>query len=221
MTVNQSEGERRAPPNAHGCFRMRPIEVSDADIVSGWYQQLDDVSIFDRQVPLPINQTDAATLIQALVNDHEKEKCHWFLTEDAQGAAVGMCGLENINMLHGHAILPMFIAERWRRSGVGIRMACMMIDLAFKQLRLNRVATLHRADNTASEVLLNRLGFKKEGTSRQSWFSQGQYYDVVNVAVLVDEWMQMRSKLLAELSTDVIVELGPRHSIHWCWPEKN
>lgn len=200
---------------------MRPIEVSDADTVATWYQQLEDVSIFDRQIPLPINQAEVMTLIKSLISDQEKEKCRWFLTENADGDAVGIAGLENINMLHGHAILPVFIAEPWRRSGVGIRMACMMIDLAFKQLRLNRVATLHRADNIPSEVLLKRLGFKSEGTSRQSWFSHGQYFDLKNVAVLVDEWNQIREKLHSELSPKVTIELGPRHSAEWCWPNRN
>ncbi|MFK7857523.1 MAG: GNAT family N-acetyltransferase [Granulosicoccus sp.] len=222
MTLNQSTRDEHSTLKIQGSsYRMRPIEVSDADVVAAWYQQLDDVSIFDRQIPLPINPAEVLTLITSLVNDQKKDKCRWFITENAQGDAVGMAGLENINMLHGHAILPVFIAEPWRRTGVGIRMACMMIDLAFRQLRLNRVATIHRSDNTASEVLLDRLGFKKEGISRQCWFSHGRYFDLMNVSILVDEWNQIRVKLLAELSTDIIVELGPRPSTDWCWPERN
>ena len=114
--------------------------------------------------------------------------------------------------------MPLFIAEPWRRSGVGIRMACMMIDLAFKQLRLHRVATVYRADNVATEKLVNRLGFKQEGISRQCWFSHGQYFDLMNVGVLEDEWEQTRVKLRAELNPDVTVELGPRSSEIWSWP---
>lgn len=220
MTLDQSERVKHSTVNGPESFRMRPIELSDADVVAGWYQQLEDVSIFDRQTPLPINQAEVITLVESLVGDQEKEKCRWFITENLKGTAVGMAGLESINMLHGHAIMPVFIAEPWRRSGIGIRMACMMIDLAFKQLRLNRVATIHRADNTASEVLLNRLGFKSEGTSRQCWFSQGQYFDLMNVAVLADEWNIARNRLLSELSPDLILELGPRPSADWCWPRR-
>jgi RimJ/RimL family protein N-acetyltransferase len=121
-------------------------------------------------------------------------------------------------MLHGNAIMPVFIAEPWRRSGVGILMACMIIDLAFKQLRLHRITTIYRADNTASDSLLSRLGFKQEGTSRQSWFSQGQYFDLLHVGLLVDEWEKVRLKLRAELSPAVSMELGPRPSAIWSWP---
>lgn len=218
MALSNSKREGPHTWDHQESFRMRPIEASDAPIVAIWYKQLEDISIFDRQTPLPLNHTDVVSLVESLVNNQEKEKCRWFVTETAAGDPVGMGGLECINLLHGHAIMPIFIAEPWRRSGIGIRMACMIVDLAFKQLRLNRVATVHRADNNASELLLNRLGFTIEGTSRQSWFSQGKYFDMINVAVLVDEWNQIRSKLLTELSSDIIVELGPKPSNIWCWP---
>ena len=221
MVLDQSEGAEHSAVSSQHSFRMRPIELSDADVVSGWYQQLEDVSIFDRQTPLPMNQLDVTNLVQSLISDQQQEKCRWFITENHDSTAVGMAGLESINMLHGHAIMPVFIAEPWRRSGIGIRMACMMVDLAFKQLRLNRVATIHRADNSASEELLKRLGFKIEGTSRQCWFSQGQYFDLMNVAVLADEWNKIRDTLLSELSPDIILELGPRPSADWCWPRRN
>ena len=221
MAVKQARQQRQSTSKNQRRFRMRPIEVLDADIVAGWYQKIEDVSIFDRQVPLPINHSDVIALVKSLAADQEKEKCRWFIAETIEGEAVGMAGLEAINLLHGNAIMPVFIAEPWRRSGVGIRMACMMIDLAFKQLRLHRVATVYRADNTASAALLSRLGFKPEGISRQSWFSLGQHFDLMNVGVLADEWEQTRLKLRTELDPAVSVELGPGSSEIWCWPGRD
>ena len=163
MAVKQARQQRQSTSKNQRRFRMRPIEVLDADVVAGWYQQIEDVSIFDRQLPLPINHSEVIALVKSLAADQEKEKCRWFIAETMEGEAVGMAGLEAINLLHGNAIMPVFIAEPWRRSGVGIRMACLIIDLAFKQLRLHRVATLYRADNAASNALLSRLGFKQIG----------------------------------------------------------
>ncbi len=213
--------EQESIPNNQRSFRMRPIDVSDADIVADWFQQIEDVSIFDRQLPLPVNHADVVTQINSMIKDQEKDKCRWFMTETMEGTAVGLAGLEAINMLHGNAILPVFIGEPWRRTGVGIRIASMMIDLAFKQLRLHRVATFYRADNVATHALVSRLGFKQEGISRQSWFNQGKFFDLKNVSVLVDEWEQIRTKLRSELSPEVNVELGPRPSAVWSWPGKD
>lgn len=201
-------------------YMMRPIEMSDADTVAHWFQQIEDVSIFDRQIPIPINHADVVELFRSLLSEPKRKSCRWFITEDQDGSAVGMTGLEQINALHGNAVLPLFVATPWRRTGVGIRMASMMIDLAFKQLRLHRVATLYRADNAASDALLGRLGFTIEGTARQSWFNNGQHYDLHNAGILCNEWNQTRPLLSKMLSKDVTVTLGPNPASSWCWPSK-
>jgi len=218
MTETKAHFGQRAPTRQQ-LVRMRPIEVSDADSVADWYQQIEDVSIFDRQVPLPINHAEVVALLKSLVADQEKEKCRWFVAETTDGTAVGMTGLEGINLIHGHAILPLFIENSWRRTGVGIRMACMMIDLAFRQLRLHRIATVYRADNASSDALLIRLGFRQEGISRQAWFSNGHYFDLINAGLLLEEWEQARQKLRTQLSSSITVELGPRATAIWRWPE--
>ena len=202
-------------------FRMRPVELEDTTTVADWYQQIEDVSIFDRQTPLPLNRSDVKKIIESIVSNQESKQCNWFITETLEGQPVGMTGLESINSLHGHAILPLFVAQPWRRSGVGIRMVCLMLDLAFKQLRLHRVGTLYRADNAATGNMVQKLGFTVEGTSRQSWFAKGQYFDVVNVGILVDEWTNRRVQLNGELGGGTIVELGPRPSSAWSWPYSN
>jgi RimJ/RimL family protein N-acetyltransferase len=197
---------------------MRPIEITDADTVASWFLQIEDVSIFDRQIPVPVSLTEVTQLFTTLLTDQKSQKCKWFIAETGEGVAVGLAGLENINSLHGHAILPMFVAGPWRRSGVGIRMAAMMMDIAFRQLRLHRVATLYRADNAASSALLRRLGFVLEGTSRQAWFNNGRHFDIVNAGALEPEWRAARAVLRKKLSKRVIVKLGPYATNEWCWP---
>ena len=112
MAVKQARQQRQSTSKNQRRFRMRPIEVLDADVVAGWYQQIEDVSIFDRQLPLPINHSEVIALVKSLAADQEKEKCRWFIAETMEGEAVGMAGLEAINLLHGNAIMPVFIAER-------------------------------------------------------------------------------------------------------------
>jgi hypothetical protein len=94
----------------------------------------------------------------------------------------------------------------------------MILDLAFKQMRLHRVATVFRADNEASRVIAERCGFTQEGVSRQAWFNQGIYFDLVNVGILADEWQKTRLELAAALDSAVTLELGPRPTNTWIWP---
>jgi len=199
-------------------FRMRPMEVSDALTVADWYQQIEDISIFDRQVPVPINRSEVTKLVETIVSDREKDKSIWFMVESDSGEAVGMTGLDALNLLHGSAILPVFVAKPWRGSGIGIRMVCMILDLAFKQMRLHRIATVFRADNEASRVIAERCGFIQEGVSRQAWFNHGIHFDLINVGILADEWQKTRLELAKALDSAVTLELGPRPTDTWIWP---
>lgn len=207
---------RDLPAKQH--FMLRPMEKSDADYMADWYQQVEDVSIFDRQVPMPINHDEVLKIISTIISDREKEKCAWYIAESEKNEPVGMCGLESISLLHGNAILPVFVAKAWRHSGIGMRMACIMIDLAFNQLRLHRIATVYRADNKASEILTARCGFREEGIARQAWFSEGRHYDLVNVGLLADEWAEKRVELHNGMNPAISASLGPRPSEKWIWP---
>ena len=199
-------------------IEMRPMEVGDSNVIAEWYRQIEDVSVFDRQTPVPVNGIEVTRIVEGIVADQKKEKCYWLIAQDEAGDGVGMIGLEMINQQHGNAILPLFIAPAWRRSGVGIRMAAMMLDIAFLQLRLHRVGTVYRADNRASDGLIKRLGFQHEGISRQAWYHQGNFLDLVNVGLLHSEWKDIRDSLREELDDSILVALGSRATDSWCWP---
>jgi len=70
-TNRHNEGLSGANQN----FRMRPMEISDATALADWYQQIEDISIFDRQIPVPINHAEVVRLAETIVSDREKEKC--------------------------------------------------------------------------------------------------------------------------------------------------
>jgi len=210
--------QKKQDGNVNQEFYLRPLEQTDLDAVADWYQQVEDVSIFDRQVPLPINKDEVQKIISSQIKDRELNKCYWFIAENNSGEAIGMTGLEVVNNVHGNAILPVFVDRDWRRSGVGIRMVCLMMELAFKQLRLHRIATVYRADNQATATMVARCGFVNEGVSREAWFAKGRHFDLINVGVLAKEWEQTRVELSRSMSDGIRLCLGPRATPEWCWP---
>ncbi|MCJ7470823.1 GNAT family N-acetyltransferase, partial [Candidatus Bathyarchaeota archaeon] len=53
-------------------------------------------------------------------------------------------------------------------------------------------------ENKASQRILEKAGFKKEGVSRKGSFVRGQWRDTVNYSVLREEWKQ--PKILTKTS---------------------
>lgn len=204
--------------NASETYHLRPLHKADIATVAGWYESLDDLSLFDRTMRVPVNhEAVEQSLLEATGVEGTSGKC-WFAIEAERDNLCGIVGLENINAINGDAILALFIEDESRNKGIGIRSAALVLDMAFNQLRLNRVSSFYRTDNEASRKLTAATGFRKEGCLRKAWFSGGKYIDMICVGLLQSEWMKHRPEMASQLSVSTRVKFGHKKSDGWSWP---
>ncbi|OKI63928.1 GNAT family N-acetyltransferase [Micromonospora sp. CB01531] len=84
----------------------------------------------------------------------------------------------------GYVIHP----DHWGR-GLGTEVAGLLLRLAFEQVGLHRVEATTRPDHTASWRVLEKVGLRREGISRDHFFVRGAWWDSVRYAVLAtDRW---------------------------------
>ena len=62
--------------------------------------------MFDRRVPMPLNQASMEAEWQNDIVGREPRTCYWFMIDDDQGAETGMAGMINISYVHGDALMP-------------------------------------------------------------------------------------------------------------------
>lgn len=65
-----------------------------------------------------------------------------------------------------------------------------MVNIAFEEYGLNRVEIRAAADNRKSRAIPERLGFQKEGVSRQTEWIYDHFVDHVVYGMLADEWSE-------------------------------
>lgn len=174
--------------------------------------------MFDRRAPVPVCGAAIEAGWREIISAQEPRTSYWFIMADDAGEAGGLAGLQEINHAHGDAVFAIFVSRRIRRRGIGIRSCALLLDLAFKQLRLNRVTSYYRADNLASQRLTEASGFCREGCIRQSSFSAGAYIDRYLIGILAKEWFEHRKDLQARLDPGTVVTLGPEPCTSWSWP---
>ena len=206
--------------NLSNKFRLRPMEKADLEVISHWFQDPEDVALFDRTSRVPLNQFQTEESWKAVFTAEGVGCKCWFVVENSSGEAVGLAGIESVSLVNRDAVVAMFVDKSARRIGVGIRATALVVDFAFRQLGLNRLTSYYRADNTSSRDLVARIGCQVEGTMREAWFADGQFHDMVVVGVLKGDWAKRRDALAAELSDDTQVSLGPNASAAWTWPPK-
>jgi len=85
-----------------------------------------------------------------------------------------------------------WLGERFQGKGLVTRSCQALIEYAFGTLDLNRIEIHARAENARSRAVAERLGFRLEGTFRQTRYHGGRYSDGVLYSLLKEEWERDR-----------------------------
>ena len=114
-----------------------------------------------------------------------------FIIEKKDGTKIGQ--MVHFNMLApyakmleiGYALVP---SER--RKGYCSEAAQLMVDYLFLSKDITRTQATTHVGNVASQKVLEKCGFKREGTLRKAVQSRGKWTDLVIFSILREEWKE-------------------------------
>jgi RimJ/RimL family protein N-acetyltransferase len=205
----------RRKPNR---FRLRPLEVADVPTIACWYEEVEDLAMFHSRMPLPLSAAAIEEGWRRAILSPEPRTSYWFTLVDEHADLAGFGGIEEVNYAHGTALAPFFIARNARRKGLAVRLRALLLDLAFDQLALARITSIHRADNVGSRRVNEACGFREEGRLRRAWRAGGEAVDVMIFGLLAEEWREHRVAMRNGLDPSTVVTLGSDPSGRWSWP---
>lgn len=165
---------------------LRPLGPEDATAVAAvaGERRIADTTI---SVPHPFGPAEAERWIAACLKDAaEGHRLGLAMTAEGSGELIGYVGLHHIDREHGEAELSFWIGSGHEGRGLVGEACRAVIDHGFGALGLNRICAFHMARNPASERVLARLGFQREGLLRQRVRKWGVHEDVL-------VWSRLRS----------------------------
>jgi RimJ/RimL family protein N-acetyltransferase len=114
-----------------------------------------------------------------------------FVTEKKDGTRIGFIAhwlvLPNRWIEIGYEIVP---SERGK--GYGAEATQLMVDYLFLSKNIGRIQAITDTRNIASQKVLERAGFQKEGTIRKSGFVKGKWTNAYLYSILREEWREPR-----------------------------
>jgi RimJ/RimL family protein N-acetyltransferase len=117
-----------------------------------------------------------------------------FIIEKKDGTKIGV--ISHFYVLHptgfrlleiGYTILPNERGKGYCSEAVNI-----MVDYLFLSNDMMRIQAGTAVGNLASQKVLEKAGFKKEGTLRKCTFIRGEWRDCYLYSILKDEWKETR-----------------------------
>lgn len=138
----------------------------------------------------PENGVRLQTWFEEHVSETEGEGAQFVVCADADGERepVGYLSLFDVSRPADHCEVAYALALEHRGNGYATDALAQAVDYAIAELRLNKVAASVLTTNDASRRVLERVGFRHDGTWLQEKFVGGEYRDVHRYSVLAAEW---------------------------------
>jgi RimJ/RimL family protein N-acetyltransferase len=97
---------------------------------------------------------------------------------------IGNVSLQRINWINRSAELAVVIGELdfWGK-GITSKACLVLLHHGFEKLNLNRIWTGTASTNVGMQKVAEKIGMKKEGTSKQGMFLENTYVDVVHYGI--------------------------------------
>lgn len=115
----------------------------------------------------------------------------YIIVEKETEKPIGITSLINIDYKNRNAECIIDIGERafWGK-GYGTETMRLLLDYAFLEMNLHRVALRVFSFNEKAIKLYEKMGFRHEGKARQSLFRAGAWHDVIHMGILQDEYLR-------------------------------
>lgn len=106
-----------------------------------------------------------------------------------QGQFAGLVDLHEIDAKNNKSSIGYWLDKDFYGKGIMTKSVQVLLEYAFEELNINRVEIQAAVENTKSQAVAERLGFKFEGTARAgNWMGGELYNDMKVYSLLKKEW---------------------------------
>jgi RimJ/RimL family protein N-acetyltransferase len=170
---------------------LRVMEKDDLPLFVEWVNRPEVFGIYN-----PLQQMCKVEVEKMLDNPSDVKP---FIVEKKDASKIGF--IVHFHVLHlgtgtkqleiGYTLVPSERGKGFCSEAVKI-----MVDYLFLSKEIMRIQAQTDQRNTASQKVLEKAGFKKEGTLRKNFFIRGEWTDDYIYSIIREEWKE--PKILAK-----------------------
>ncbi len=178
---------------------LAPINrEKDAEIESKWMQDAAYQRMLSTEPARPLSPAQIKKKYEAIEKAMEEDKDQYYFTirmrEDDR--LVGFARLFRISWTHGYASIQLGIGDaKDRRKGYGREALVLILQYAFEELNLYRVATIIPEYNQPALELFQEHGFSEEVRRRQAVDRETRRWDLIHFGLLKEDWKSKADNL--------------------------
>ena len=163
---------------------LREQEPEDAKFFAYWFNQ--PQVMFQCGFTEPTDEEHERAVINS---SHRSKDSVWYTITDLDGNIIGETGLLRMWSAWHCTDLSIIIPDpEMQHKGYGTEAIRIMLDMAFHQYDMNRVAIGVVGQNSNVLAFYNKIGFRQEGIQEQGYYYNNEYSDFIMMRILRSEW---------------------------------
>lgn len=162
---------------------LRPLKEADFEKYYQWH--LDDTIRFQAGMhPYLVSERNEREWFENAIKDQSNKRVIFSVVFLKTNILIGYFQLNNINFINKNAFLGIIIGEKsFQGMGLGKEIIKIGTDYGFKNLGLKKIY-LDVVDNNERAIkLYKNLKFNTEGSFKNHFFFNGNYYDIFRMAL--------------------------------------
>jgi RimJ/RimL family protein N-acetyltransferase len=163
---------------------LRVVEREDLAFLADWFNNPEVFGEYN-----PFMQVSKAEM-EKNYGEKKFEETDFFI-EGKDGRRIG--GMWHFNVIHpaGNQLeIGYFMVPTERGKGYCTEASNIMVDYLFLSKNIERIQAQTDVRNVGSQKVLEKAGFKMEGTIRKAFFLRGQLRDSILYSILKEEWRE-------------------------------
>lgn len=163
----------------------------DLDLYHKWRNDLEVMQFTSPSLDVYQKETTRNFVNQVILgNDTAKS---YIMVEKDTEVSMGIVSLINIDYKNRNAECIIDIGEKeYWGNGYGTEGLKILLDFAFYEMNLHRVMLKVFSFNERAVKLYDKIGFEKEGVSRECLFRNGEWHDIVHMGILQEEYLLLK-----------------------------
>ncbi|GAA5127919.1 GNAT family N-acetyltransferase [Luteolibacter yonseiensis] len=149
-------------------FAIRPYRLEDIDeVYAASVESRAEIAPWMGWMTPEYSREDTAKWVaQAIATRENGEAYEYLIVDSADGAMVGSCGLNHLNLVNGTCNLGYWVRTSRHGEGAACQAALLLRDFGFGTLGLNRLEIVAAVGNEFSRKVAENTGAVYEGVNR-------------------------------------------------------
>jgi RimJ/RimL family protein N-acetyltransferase len=167
---------------------LRPVEITDAALIQKWHNDPELRKLGSGGELSTTKEKEE----EDIKNTHSsKDQAYFMIVKKSDNKSIGFIRLNCLTGSSRNVWLRMIIGDKNSWGGNYASSALhAVLEWLFYELTIHRVSLETYSTNKRALRFFEKMGFKREGISREAHFADGRYYDIICFGLLKNEYHQ-------------------------------